>query len=73
MGEIPGTAPSSELEKVLEAVYLFYRGDRERIDRWLRAPHPQLGGETPMDMIRTKRLDMLVDLLKIMVNEMEGH
>ncbi len=72
MGEDSGADRQDNLEKILEAVYLYHRGDREKVDRWLREPHPQLGGETPLEMIRTGRFDMLVDLLRMMIVDMDG-
>lgn len=70
MADAPGNEPSS-LEKILEVVYLYHRGDRAKVDQWLREPNAQLGGETPLELIRTNRLDMLVDLLRMMVAELE--
>jgi len=72
MADIPGEDRSS-LEKILEVVYLYHQGDRAKVDVWLREPNPQLGGETPIELIRTNRIDMLVDLLRIMVAELEGN
>lgn len=62
---------SENLEKLLEAVYLYHRGDRDKIDAWLREPNPQIGGETPIDLIRSDRLDLLVDLVRTMISEMD--
>ena len=60
------------LEKLLEVVYLFHGGDRNKVDQWLRSGHPNLGGEAPLELIRTNRMDVLVDLLRMMVAEMEN-
>jgi Antitoxin Xre/MbcA/ParS C-terminal toxin-binding domain len=71
MADTPGNDGRTNLEKVLEVVYLYHRGDRDKVDHWLREPNAQLGGETPMELIRTNRLEMLVDLLRMMVADME--
>ena len=72
MADSPGTTDRSNLEKVLEVVYLYHGGDRDKVNAWLREPHAQLGGETPIEMIRTDRMDTLVDLLRMMVAELEA-
>ena len=70
MGDDPGTTRTETLEAVLEAVYLYFKGDREKVDQWLQQPNPQLGGDTPMSMIRANRLDTLVDLIRVMIGEL---
>jgi Antitoxin Xre/MbcA/ParS C-terminal toxin-binding domain len=72
MAEPPGSDDRSPLEKVLEVVYLYHRGDRAKVDQWLREPNAQLRGETPLDMIRSNRLEVLVDLLRTMVAELDA-
>ena len=72
MADTPGGDDRSNLEKILEVVYLFHKGDRAKVDQWLRAPNSQLGGETPIEMIRTNRLELLVDLLRMMVTDMDA-
>ncbi len=62
---------SQNLEKLLEAVYLYHRGDRDKIDHWLRTPNPGIGGEAPIDLIRSDRLHLLVDLVRSMVSELD--
>lgn len=71
MADSPGQQDPTNLEKILEVVYLYHGGDRAKVDQWLREPHPQIGGESPIELIRTDRLDMLVDLLRMMVAELE--
>lgn len=71
MAENLGPKERESLEKLLEVVYLFHGGDRAKVDQWLRASHPNLGGEAPLELIRTNRMDVLVDLLRMMVAEME--
>ncbi len=66
-----GAEQRETLEKVLEAVYLMHNGDRDQVDRWLRQPNADIGGETPIDLIRNDRMDVLVDLLRTMVAKME--
>ena len=70
MADDPGE--TSNLEKILEVVYLYHGGDRAKVDTWLRAPNSQLGGEAPLELIRTNRLDILVDLLRSMVAEIDA-
>ena len=70
MGEDPG-GPKDNLEIVLEAVYLYFKGDRAKVDNWLREPNPQIGGEMPIELIRTDRMEVMVDLVRTMITEME--
>jgi hypothetical protein len=72
MADNPAAGDPGNLEKVLEVVYLYHGGNRAKVDAWLREPHAQLGGETPIEMIRTNRLDLLVDLLRMMVAELDA-
>ncbi len=39
-----------EIGRVLIAVILAYRGDRDRFEAFLTRPHPLLAGETPLEM-----------------------
>lgn len=59
------------LEVILEAVYLYFKGNRDDVENWLRTPNPKLGGDPPLTTIRSDRLDLLADLVKTMINEME--
>ncbi|HKI98571.1 MAG TPA: MbcA/ParS/Xre antitoxin family protein [bacterium] len=72
MADSPGDDDRSNLEKILEVVYMYHHGDRAKVDEWLREPNTQLGGETPIEMIRTNRLETLVDLLRMMVADLEA-
>ena len=71
MADPTGSPDQSNLEKILEVVYLYHGGDRAKVDNWLQSPNPGLGGEAPIEMIRTNRMDVLVDLLRIMITEMD--
>lgn len=71
MADPTGSLDRTSLEKILEVVYLYHGGDRAKVDAWLQSPHPNLGGEAPIEMIRTNRMDVLVDLLRIMITEMD--
>jgi len=69
-----GQGPSERkegLEVILEAVYLYFKGNRDDVDQWLRAANPQLGGESPLSLIRADRFDVLADHVRTMINEME--
>ncbi len=70
MGENPGGGRDTDLEMVLEAVYLYFKGDRAKVDNWLREPNPRIGGEAPIDLIRTNRMEVMVDLVRTMISEM---
>jgi len=72
MAGTPGEGEPSNLEKILEVVYLYHHGDRAKVDKWLREPNSQLGGQAPMDLIRAQRYEVLVDLLRMMVAEMDS-
>ena len=69
MGNDP--ARKENLEKVLEAVYLYFKGDQDQVKIWLNQPHSQLGGETPINLIRSDRFDLLVEVIRTMVDELE--
>lgn len=70
MGNDPGGDPQVDLEMVLEAVYLYFKGDRSKVNDWLREPNAKIGGEVPLDLIREKRMDVIADLIRTMINEM---
>lgn len=70
MGNDPGGDKGKDLEMILEAVYLYFKGDRAKVDEWLREPNSELGGESPMDLIRSQRLHIMVDLVRTMINAM---
>ena len=55
---------------VLEAVYLYYKGDRSKVDDWLREPNAKIGGEIPIELIRENRMDVIADLIRAMISEM---
>lgn len=69
MGNDPQRKES--LEKILEAVYLYFKGDQDKVKEWLHQSHPQLDGETPINLIRSNRIDLLIDVIRTMVNELE--
>jgi Antitoxin Xre/MbcA/ParS C-terminal toxin-binding domain len=72
MAGAPGEGNPSNLEKLLEVVYLYHHGDRAKVDAWLREPNSQLGGQAPIELIREQRFDLLVDLLRMMVAELDA-
>ncbi|MBI4083535.1 MAG: DUF2384 domain-containing protein [Candidatus Lambdaproteobacteria bacterium] len=59
----PGPGKAS-LEQVLEIVFLFFRGDRPKVDAWLRTPHAGLQGRQPMDVIRAGQPELLLEVIK---------
>jgi uncharacterized protein (DUF2384 family) len=59
----PGPGKAS-LEQVLEIVFLFFRGDRPKVDTWLRTPHSGLQGRQPMDVIRSGQPELLLEVIK---------
>ena len=70
MGNDPGCDRQVDLEMVLEAVYLYYKGDRSKVDDWLREPNAKIGGEIPIELIRENRMDVIADLIRAMISEM---
>ena len=70
MGYDPGGDRQVDLEMVLEAVYLYFKGDRSKVDDWLREPNAKIGGEIPIELIRENRMDVIVDLIRAMISEM---
>ena len=70
MGKDPGGDRQVDLEMVLEAVYLYYKGDRSKVDDWLREPNAKIGGEIPIELIRENRMDVIADLIRAMISEM---
>lgn len=51
MGEGQGGG-NPDLETILEVVYLYYGGDRDKVKAWLRTPHPELGNADPMTYLQ---------------------
>ena len=70
MGNDPGGGRQVDLEMVLEAVYLYFKGDRSKVEDWLREPNAKIGGEVPIDLIRENRMDVIADLIRTMISEM---
>ena len=70
MGNDPGGDRQVDLEMVLEAVYLYYKGDRSKVDDWLREPNAKIGGEIPIELLRENRMDVIADLIRAMIREM---
>ena len=70
MGNDPGGDRQVDLEMVLEAVYLYFKGDRSKVDDWLREPNAKIGGEIPIALIRENRMDVIADLIPAMISEM---
>ena len=70
MGNAPGGDRQVDLEMVLEAVYLYFKGDRSKVDDWLREPNAKIGGEIPIELIRENRMDVIADLIRAMISEM---
>lgn len=70
MANDPSGDPQVDLKMVLEAVYLYFKGDRAKVDDWLRQPNVGIGGEIPMDLIRENRMDVITDLIRTMISEM---
>ena len=61
----PSKKPPSELEELLELVFMFHHGDRDKVDSWLRQPHASLGGKTPLDSIREGDYRPIVDIIRV--------
>ena len=55
-----------EVGRVLAAVILAYRGDRDRTEAFLTRPHPLLERQTPLDMARSSSAgaDAVLNLLQ---------
>ena len=70
MGNDPGGDRQIDLEMVLEAVYLYFKGDCSKVDDWLREPNAKIGGEIPIELIRENRMDVIADLIRAMISEM---
>jgi uncharacterized protein (DUF2384 family) len=49
----------SVLETLIGAI-----GDDNRILAWLRAPHPDLGGRRPIEVIREGHAEIVADMLE---------
>ena len=62
----------NQLEQVLEIVYLHLEGDKERVNRWLRSPHPGLAGQQPMDMIRVGQIEKVLEAVQYEIDQREG-
>ena len=62
----------NQLEQILEIGYLHLEGDKERVNRWLRSPHPGLAGQQPMDLIRSGQVEKGLEAVQSEVDQRHG-
>ena len=68
----PGGGGNSDLEAILEVVYLYYGGDRDKVKTWLRTPHPELGDNQPIMYLESGRYEEVLAVAQNMLEQM-GH
>jgi uncharacterized protein (DUF2384 family) len=71
MAERPPGA-ESKLEQILEIIYIYFKGDRAKVDQWLRTPNAMLENKSPMEMIRQGRPEKLLELVQHAIEVEEG-
>lgn len=72
MGSDPGSSREDQLEAILEAVYVSFGGDRDKVRDWLNTPHPDLQQSKPIDLIRHNRMQELMEVVKPMLDQEQG-
>ena len=60
-----------DLESTLEAVYIYFNGDRNQVERWLNSPHPELRDLTPLSLIKQGEVGGLVPVIREMLAEID--
>jgi uncharacterized protein (DUF2384 family) len=60
-----------QLEAVLEVVYIYFGGDRDKVNAWLRTPNEQVEGRLPIDLIRHRETGKLFELAQGLLKEMD--
>jgi len=64
MAEGAGGPSASKLEQILEIIYIYFKGDRAKVDDWLRTPNAMLQNQPPIEMIRQGRPEKLLELVQ---------
>jgi hypothetical protein len=72
MAERASGAPESKLEQILEIIYIFFKGDRAKVDQWLRTRNAMLDNQPPIEMIRQGRPEKLLELVQHAIEMEEG-
>lgn len=52
-------------------VLAFFKGDEKKTTAWFCTPNPLLGGEEPLDLIRSWRADKVLEFVKTMLVQNE--
>lgn len=63
---------TSKLEQILEIIYIYFKGDRAKVDSWLRTPNAMLQNQPPMEMIRQGQPEKLLELVQHAIEVEEG-
>ena len=58
-------------ETIMNLLNEYFCGDHMRIDRWLKAKNPMLGGMSPFDMVRVGRAHKLLAFIQNAKDESE--
>jgi hypothetical protein len=72
MAERASGAHESKLEQILEIIYIFFKGDRAKVDQWLHTRNAMLDNQPPIEMIRQGRPEKLLELVQHAIEVEEG-
>lgn len=61
----------ADLETILEIVYIYFGGDKDKVQSWLRTTNAMLDNRAPMDFIRDGQPERILELIRDMVEGME--
>ncbi len=71
MAEQPAANEPVSLEAILEVVYIYFDGDRTRVNQWLKSPHPDLDNIPPLALIQRGKSEKLITVIRSLLNEIE--
>lgn len=58
------------LEAILEMLYIYFRGDRDKVTAWLRTPNPGLDNQPPMQALEQGEPEKLMEVIREMIDRM---
>jgi uncharacterized protein (DUF2384 family) len=60
----PHGNPDPKIARILERGLYLFAGNEDALQKWLKAPDPQLGGETPQEVIDGGRPEIVAALIE---------
>lgn len=63
MSDLHGN-PDPKIARILERGLYLFAGNEELLQKWLKTPDPQLGGETPQEVIDAGRPEIVAALIE---------